>query len=144
MESDLPNGSLSFSVFISFKSATRKIYISSLENNYKLQKTFRLKDNNHKVTNGNISRNQALNSNKSWRQLCADTKSMCNAWPHKDTVNTYAPVLTATQTVLWISVQLLSWIWLFVTHGLQHPGSPVLHHLPEFAQIHVQWVSVSS
>ena len=27
-------------------------------------------------------------------------------------------------------------------HGLQHtPGFPVLHHLPEFAQTHVHWVS---
>ena len=25
-------------------------------------------------------------------------------------------------------------------HGLQHPGFPVLHHLPEFAQTHVHWV----
>ena len=26
-------------------------------------------------------------------------------------------------------------------HGLQYPGFPVLHHLPEFAQTHVHWVS---
>ena len=26
-------------------------------------------------------------------------------------------------------------------HGLQQPGFPVLHHLPEFARIHVRWVS---
>ena len=25
-------------------------------------------------------------------------------------------------------------------HGLQHARSPVLHHLPEFAQVHVYWV----
>ena len=24
-------------------------------------------------------------------------------------------------------------------HGLQHPGFPVLHYLPEFAQTHVHW-----
>ena len=26
-------------------------------------------------------------------------------------------------------------------HGLQTPGVPVLHHIPEFAQIYVHWVS---
>ena len=26
-------------------------------------------------------------------------------------------------------------------HGLRTPGFPVLHHLPEFAQTHVHWVS---
>ena len=25
-------------------------------------------------------------------------------------------------------------------HGLQHARSPVLHHLPEFAQVHIHWV----
>ena len=25
-------------------------------------------------------------------------------------------------------------------HGLQHPGFPVLHHFPEFAQTHVHWI----
>ena len=28
-------------------------------------------------------------------------------------------------------------------HGLQHPGFPVLHYLPEFAQIHVLWLKDS-
>ena len=32
-------------------------------------------------------------------------------------------------------VQLLSHVRLFVTHGLEQPGFPVLHCLPEFVQI---------
>ena len=41
------------------------------------------------------------------------------------------------------SVQLLSHIWLFATSRAicGTPGSPVLHYLLEFAQIHVHWVS---
>ena len=35
-------------------------------------------------------------------------------------------------------VQLLSCVWLFASIT---PGFPVLHHLPEFAQTHVRWVS---
>ena len=26
-------------------------------------------------------------------------------------------------------------------HGLQHPGFPVFHYLPKFAQTHIHWVS---
>ena len=37
-------------------------------------------------------------------------------------------------------VQLLSLIQIFATHGLQHARLPVLHYLPDFAQIHVHWV----
>ena len=44
--------------------------------------------------------------------------------------------------------QLLSYLWLFRTSDISHspmnfsiPGFPVLHYLPEFAQIHVHWVS---
>ena len=41
-----------------------------------------------------------------------------------------------------VVVQLLSCVWLFVTPmECRTLGSPVLHHLPEFAQIHVHWVS---
>ena len=39
------------------------------------------------------------------------------------------------------SVQSLSHVRLFATHGLQHAaGLPVLHQLPEFTQTHVHWV----
>ena len=39
-------------------------------------------------------------------------------------------------------VQSLSHVWLFATlcENRSTPGFPVLHHLPEFAQIHVHWV----
>ena len=40
-----------------------------------------------------------------------------------------------------VSVQSLSHVWLFVTMESRTPGFPVLHHLPEFAQTHVHWVS---
>ena len=40
-----------------------------------------------------------------------------------------------------VVVQLLSCVWLLQSHGLQHPGFPVLHYLPEFAQTHGHWVS---
>ena len=39
------------------------------------------------------------------------------------------------------SVQLLSHVKLLWPHGLQHPGFPVHHQLPELAHIHVHWVS---
>ena len=39
-----------------------------------------------------------------------------------------------------IVVQSLSPVWLLWPHGPQHSGLPVLHHLPEFAHIHVHWV----
>ena len=38
------------------------------------------------------------------------------------------------------SVQLLSHVKLLWPHGLQHPGFPVHHQLPELAHIHVHWV----
>ena len=37
-----------------------------------------------------------------------------------------------------VVVQFLSRVWLFTT-----PGLPVPHHLPEFAQVHFHWISVS-
>ena len=41
-----------------------------------------------------------------------------------------------------ISAQMLSHVWLFATPmDCSTPGLPVLHHLPEFAQTHVHWVS---
>ena len=47
-----------------------------------------------------------------------------------------------TKYKFFVVVQSLSWVWLFVTHGLQHTWLPVLQGtLPEFAQIHVHWVS---
>ena len=43
---------------------------------------------------------------------------------------------------IWVSaaVPLLSYVRLFATPCRRTPGLPVLHHLPEFAQTHVQWV----
>ena len=38
-------------------------------------------------------------------------------------------------------VQSLSCVWLFWLHGCSTPGFPVLHHLLEFAQAHVHWIS---
>ena len=38
------------------------------------------------------------------------------------------------------SVQSLSHVWLFATQGLQQPGFPVHHQLPERTQSHVSWV----
>ena len=40
-----------------------------------------------------------------------------------------------------IVVQSLSCVWLFATMNYSLPGSSVPHCLPEFAQIHVHWVS---
>ena len=40
-----------------------------------------------------------------------------------------------------IVVQSLSHVQLFATHGLHMPGFPAHHCLPEFAQIHVHWLS---
>ena len=40
-----------------------------------------------------------------------------------------------------VFIQLLSHVSLFVTPWTAAPGSSVLHCLPEFAQIHVHWVS---
>ena len=37
-------------------------------------------------------------------------------------------------------VQLLSHVWLCDPMDCSMPGSSVLHYLPEFAQIHVNWV----
>ena len=39
-----------------------------------------------------------------------------------------------------IVVQLFTCVRLFATHGLQHPGLPVHHYLPEFTQTHVHCV----
>ena len=39
-----------------------------------------------------------------------------------------------------VVVQSLSSIWFFETPDCSTPGFPVLHHLPELAQIHVLWV----
>ena len=39
------------------------------------------------------------------------------------------------------SVQSLSHVWLFVTHGLQHARLPYHHQLLEPAQTHVHWVN---
>ena len=39
-----------------------------------------------------------------------------------------------------VAVQSLSRFRLLVTRGLQHAGLPILHHLPEFAQLPVYWV----
>ena len=36
-----------------------------------------------------------------------------------------------------VAVQSLSRFRLLVTRGLQHAGLPILHHLPEFAQLPV-------
>ena len=48
------------------------------------------------------------------------------------------------QSELRTVVQLLSYIWLLVTPWTAAwQAFPVLHHLPEFAQIHVHWVSNS-
>ena len=40
-----------------------------------------------------------------------------------------------------VSAQSLSGIWLCYPMGYSTPGIPVLHYLPEFAQIHVHWAS---
>ena len=40
-----------------------------------------------------------------------------------------------------IAVQSLSCVWLCEPMDCSTPGFPVLHHLPEFAQTHVHWVS---
>ena len=40
----------------------------------------------------------------------------------------------------WFVVQSLSRVWLFVTsRTVAHQSSPVLRHLPEFAETHVHW-----
>ena len=43
--------------------------------------------------------------------------------------------------VLVVVVQSLSCVWLCDPMDCNTPGFPVLHHLPEFAQTHVHWVS---
>ena len=40
-----------------------------------------------------------------------------------------------------VVIQLLSCVWLFATHGLQHIMLPCPSLSPEFAQTHVHWVS---
>ena len=51
----------------------------------------------------------------------------------------YIPTLPPVGTVV---VQFLShvWLWLYDPVDYSTPGFPVLHYLPEFAQIHVHWV----
>ena len=52
------------------------------------------------------------------------------------------PLLKCTySSFVVVAIQLLRPSCLFVTRELQVPGSPMLHCLPEFAQIHVHWVS---
>ena len=51
---------------------------------------------------------------------------------------TGAPQDWGEQTPLFVVVQLLSRVWLFVTPWTVFP---VFHYLPEFAQVHVHWVS---
>ena len=41
----------------------------------------------------------------------------------------------------WVSVQLLSRVWLCDPMNCSTTGLPVHHQLPEFTQIHVHWVS---
>ena len=43
---------------------------------------------------------------------------------------------------IWVAIAVpsLSYVRLFATPCRRTPGLPVLHHLPEFAQTHVQWV----
>ena len=55
----------------------------------------------------------------------------------------YLPQCRPTSLPVWhiFVVQLLSHVWLFVTHGLQHTRLPVLHHLPELAQTCGYWIS---
>ena len=40
-----------------------------------------------------------------------------------------------------VSAQSLGGVWLCCPMGYSTPGIPVLHYLPEFAQIHVHWAS---
>ena len=40
-----------------------------------------------------------------------------------------------------VVVQLPSCVQFFVTHGQQHTRPPCLHHLPEFAQVHIHCIS---
>ena len=49
------------------------------------------------------------------------------------------PVVGRVPSTL-VVVQLLSHVWLFVTPWTAAHQAPVLHYVPEFAQIHVQWV----
>ena len=48
---------------------------------------------------------------------------------------------THTHTHTFVVVQSISHVWLCNLMDNIMPGSSVLHYLPEFAQIHVQWVS---
>ena len=50
--------------------------------------------------------------------------------------------ISQNQKVLFVVVQLLSCVWLFVTpEDCSTPGFPVLHYLLEFAQTHAHWIS---
>ena len=50
--------------------------------------------------------------------------------------------ISQSQKVLFVLVQLLSCVWLFVTpEDCSTPGFPVLHYLLEFAQTHAHWIS---
>ena len=50
------------------------------------------------------------------------------------------PTNTFLSLLLIVVVQSLSHVWLWDPMDCSTPGLPVLHHLPEFAQIHVHWV----
>ena len=63
----------------------------------------------------------------------------------------HLPMLTSLEasrclsSEIWMEASLvivhsLSHVWLCNTMCCRTPGSPVLHHLPEFAQTHVLWV----
>ena len=43
--------------------------------------------------------------------------------------------------VVVIVVQLPSWVWLWNPMDHSTPGFPDPHHIPEFAQVHVRWIS---
>ena len=48
---------------------------------------------------------------------------------------------TVGRAVSWVVVQLLSCVWLCNPVDCSMPGFLVLHHLPEFAETRVHWVS---
>ena len=56
----------------------------------------------------------------------------------------HLPTLISPNMTMWpfvVAVQSLSRVWLCNPMHCSIPGLPVLHHLPEFAQTHVHWVS---
>ena len=92
--------------------------------------------------------NKVLHTNI-WAFLQQDTsmeklKRFCAAGltPHYETLE---GVTALKSMVSWwipfaIVVQSLSPVWLCDPIDCSMPGFPVLHHLPEFAQVHVHWV----